>query len=287
MREVSLTGVAKSIYGELPWEGSYGIGVGHALITMVEPFPGYERAYTRWYEDDHFWSGALYTPFMFAGRRWVATRDLQLLRYPSQTATPVVEPVTSGCYLSTYWIAPGRLEEQMLFVSAANRRLSKEGRKFDDGRKLVFSEFQDHVGTAYRDEATPRDVFALIDPYPGLVMEVIDADRVENLPGLERWLLESHLPARVQGQRSPAALALVFRTPPPKFDLPDVWPDVSNGGRRLTLLWFLSEDPRTVWTPFFAQEGELVAAGGKGRVSLVAPFIPVKMGTDTYVDQLR
>ncbi|POX65543.1 hypothetical protein C3481_16125, partial [Microbacterium sp. Ru50] len=87
-------------YGELAAVGPYGVRPGHALITMVEPHPGQERAYNRWYEDDHFIAGAMAMPWIFAGRRWVATRDLQLLRYPDPSA--VADPVTAGCYLTTY-----------------------------------------------------------------------------------------------------------------------------------------------------------------------------------------
>lgn len=34
-------------------------------------------------------------PWMYAGRRWVATRELQLLRYPEKSA--FAQPVTAGC----------------------------------------------------------------------------------------------------------------------------------------------------------------------------------------------
>ena len=68
-------------YGELAAVGPYAPDVGHALITMVEPVPGHERQCNRWYADDHFIAGAMAMPWMYAGRRWVATRDLQLLRY--------------------------------------------------------------------------------------------------------------------------------------------------------------------------------------------------------------
>lgn len=61
-------------YAELAALGPYGVHPGHALITMVEPHPGHEYAYNRWYEDDHYYAGAMAMPWMFAGRRWVATR---------------------------------------------------------------------------------------------------------------------------------------------------------------------------------------------------------------------
>ncbi|MEU2338879.1 hypothetical protein ABZ608_35840 [Streptomyces sp. NPDC013172] len=37
------------VYAELAAVGPYGVRPGHALITMVEPHPGHEYAYNRWY----------------------------------------------------------------------------------------------------------------------------------------------------------------------------------------------------------------------------------------------
>ena len=281
-----MSSVPESVYSELPKEGPYDIGIGHALITMVEPHPGHERAYNRWYEDDHYFSGAMYEPYMYSGRRWVAPRDLQLLRYGAACDAPVAEPITKGCYLGTYWVTPGRIEEHMRFTRAANNRMREEGRKFPE-RTLVFSEFQEFTGTVYRHDGIPRDIFALINPYPGLVLEVLDAETPQARDGLERWLLESHLPARVRAPDSPAELAMVFRTTAPRTHAAKDHDDVSNGGRRLSVLWFIDKDPHEVWAPFFGGEGEIVAGGGKGQVSFVAPFLPSKMGTDMYVDQLR
>ena len=75
-----MSDAAPSPYSTLPAEGPYDVEIGSALITMVEPHEGHEHAYNRWYEDDHFYSGAMAMPWMFAGRRWVAPTDLQALR---------------------------------------------------------------------------------------------------------------------------------------------------------------------------------------------------------------
>lgn len=94
------------LYAELGSVGPCGPGFGHALITMAEPHPGREYACNRCYEDDHFIAGAMAMPWMYAGRRWVAIRDLQSLRYPEKSA--VAQPVTDGCYITVYWITAGR-----------------------------------------------------------------------------------------------------------------------------------------------------------------------------------
>jgi hypothetical protein len=266
--------------------------VGHALITMVEPHAGYERIYNRWYEDDHFFAGALFAPWMFSGKRWVATRDLQLMRYPKESA--VANPVTAGCYLGVYWVTEGRVDDHKSWIFKTNDRLRQEGRSFVE-RTHVFTSFQDKATTVYRDTSVVRDVHALNHGYAGLVLEVVDAPTAETRADLERWLVSEHIPSVLTG--GAAAMCGVFLANPQSAEgLPasqtkestdKMMSHAAAGGRRITLLWFLEEDPRTCWHKLFRAEGEKVQQGGKGRLELVAPFIPSIMGTDRYIDELR
>jgi hypothetical protein len=266
-------------YAELAAVGPYGVRPGHALITMVEPHPGHEYAYNRWYEDDHYYAGAMAMPWMYAGRRWVATRDLQLLRYPEDSA--VARPVTAGCYLSTYWITEGRYADHMRWTVAINRRLNRDGRVHRD-RTHVFTAFQDHEATVYRDgDAGPRDIHALDHPYAGLVLQVVDTESPRQRAELLEWLRGRDLPRRL-GNGSPAALVTVFRPTPLPLDRMSYVRQVEGVDTRLTLLWFLETDPRECWEEHFADLGTEV-----GRVELVAPFVPTVPGTDTYVRELR
>ncbi|MCZ4095652.1 hypothetical protein C8250_019835 [Streptomyces sp. So13.3] len=271
------------VYAELASVGPYGVRVGHALITMVEPLPGHEYAYNRWYEDDHFIAGAMAMPWMYAGRRWVATRDLQLLRYPEKSA--VAQPVTAGCYISTYWVTAGRYDDHMKWTVGINKRLNRDGRVYQD-RTHVFTAFQDHSATVYRDGAAgPRDFHALDHPYAGLVVEVIDAESAEQREELLEWLRSRHLPKRLAG--SPAAMVTIFKPTPLPGDRMTYVKQVEGVDTRLTLLWFLQQDPREAWDAHFTGLDDEVAASGLGRVELVAPFVPTVPGTDTYVDRLR
>ena len=61
----------------------YPVKVGSMLLTLVDPNPGFERAYNRWYERDHYYGGCMVGPWLFAGSRWVATRPLKDLRWPA------------------------------------------------------------------------------------------------------------------------------------------------------------------------------------------------------------
>ncbi|MGW7515284.1 hypothetical protein ACWGJ2_06775 [Streptomyces sp. NPDC054796] len=270
-------------YAELAAVGPYGVRPGHALITMVEPHPGHEHAYNRWYEDDHFIAGAMAMPWIYAGRRWVATRTLQLLRYPEDSA--VAKPVTAGCYLSTYWITEGRYDEHMKWTVGINKRLNRDNRVHQE-RTHVFTSFQDHEATVYRDgDSGPRDFHALDHPYRGLVMQVIDAESPERCGELAAWLRDTHLPERLKG--SPTAMVTLFRPTPLPGDRMSYVKQVEGVGTRLTLLWFLEQDPRECWEAWFTGLDESVAGSGLGRVELVAPFLPTVPGTDTYVDELR
>jgi hypothetical protein len=273
-------------YTDLPWDGPHAPVVGHALITMVEPHLGHEHAYNRWYEDSHFFDGAMQHPWMFAGRRWVATSDLQQLRYPADS--PVASPVTAGTYLGTYWITQGRVEEHKRWTRASNNHLVSIGDVNRD-RTHVFTSMQDKAGTVYASDEVPRDIHTLMDPAPGLVLQTVDAPDAAGRDALEDWLLDEHLPTRVV-PGGVVSSAMVFRVTPAFVGMkPEVYAalqHVANEGRRLTVLWFLTEDPRECWDAFTG-EVDAVRAGGRGETTLVAPFIPAKMGTTLYEDQLR
>ncbi len=275
---------ADPAYTELPKSGPYDVAIGGALITMVEPHPGTEEAYNRWYEDDHFYSGAMAMPWMFAGRRFVATRDLQLLRYPADSI--IAKPVTLGPYLHLYWITKGRMEDHVRWTSSTNYRLRADGRIHLE-RTHVYTSFQDYAGDVAKDPKGPRDIHALDYPYQGLVMEVIDATGGRSRDELVGWLFGDYLPELQAGAHSPVAQSLVFTPQPlPADKQPDV-EDVRGLEDRTTVLHFLTEDPRIHWMTRFAGNGERVAAGGQGIVRFAGPFIPAVHGTNLYVDELR
>ena len=60
------------------------------LLTLVDPNQGFERAYNRWYERDHYYAGCLIGPWLFAGSRWVAPRTLKDRRWPADE--PIARP---------------------------------------------------------------------------------------------------------------------------------------------------------------------------------------------------
>ena len=141
-------------YTDLARASRHTIGIGGALISLVEPHPGTEKAYNRWYEDDHFYAGALFMPWLFAGRRFVATRELQGLRYPDPS--PIASPLNAGCYLHLYWITPDHVDDHIRWSVSTNVVLRAEGRIHLE-RTHVYTSFQDHVGSFERAPDGPPD----------------------------------------------------------------------------------------------------------------------------------
>jgi hypothetical protein len=272
-----------SSYSILPTEGPDEVVIGSALITMVEPHVGHEREYNRWYEDDHFYAGAMAMPWMFAGRRWVAPRRLQQLRFPDPS--PIASPLDAGKYIGTYWITAGRYEDHVRWTVATNQRLLSRGRIHLE-RDHVFTSFSAYHGAAYRDGASgPRDIHALDYPYQGLVVEVVDAASPDDRDALVDWLRDEHAPAVLAG--SPVAMALLFTPIPLPADRMSYVEDVPGVDQRVTVLWLCEADPADIWDQCFAPEAQRVDAGGHGTVVFTAPFIPTLPGTDTHVDELR
>ena len=268
-----------AVAGHLPNE----VRLGGALITMVEPHRGFEHQYNRWYEDDHFYAGATVGPWVFAGRRWVATRDLQQLRYPADS--PIAQPLGAGCYISTYWQLAGHHDDAVRWgTTAMSQHLYPQGRGFTE-RTHVYTAFSTYEFGVVRDGGGPlRPEHALDHPFPGLVLEVLDPGpdrpRHEVIP----WLEQEFAPGAVAG--TPMALCLgFFPDLLPPTPVPGV-PMAPNQERLITLLWFLDVDPRRCWSHFL-DHGRAIAEGGRAELLLAAPFIPTIVGTEAYVDELR
>ena len=66
--------IGRTVYDSEDAMNDYPIVAGSALFTLVDPSKGHEVAYNRWYERDHFYAGCMIGPWLFAGKRWVATR---------------------------------------------------------------------------------------------------------------------------------------------------------------------------------------------------------------------
>jgi hypothetical protein len=274
-------------YRRLPTEGPHEPRIGSALITWVEPMPEHLVAYNRWYEDDHMITGAMAMPWLFSCRRYVAPTWLQHLRGPQDSRVAV--PLEAGKYIAIYWINEGRLDDHEQWSLGANYRLHAEGRGSCRGpghdpleeRRHVFTSFSDYLGPTYRDDAVPRDVHTLVQPYKGLVVQVIDA--ADNRAELDAWLTDTYLPGVVRG---PNAVATRFGPRPLPPDRLAHVRELEGADKAVTVLHFLDTDPRECWDDLFADAEETIAASGVATLGVQAAFVPTHHGTDDYTDQL-
>jgi hypothetical protein len=256
------------------------VELGSVLVSLLDPEPGREAAFHRWYERDHFQAGVMVGPWFFAGRRFVATRELKDLRTPS--STPLLRDPREGSYLTLYWILAGHHGEAERWSTAQVQRLLAGGRMLP-GRRPVHAGFYRHRWSVRRDaDGVPAEL-ALDHPYAGVALLMLD-----RAPGvaaeLERWLREEELPRRLRG--SPAALCLGLEPMPLPESAPAHIPRPRSLARRELVVAFLEVDPRACWKELFAPFAGALAASGLATLVLAAPFVPTLPGTDRYADEL-
>lgn len=275
------------------------VRVGSCLFTMVDPVRGHEVDYNRWYERDHFYAGCMVGPWLFAGRRWVATRDLKDLRFPAES--PLAVPVDAGSYLAIYWVHEGRHDEHFAWSIDQVVGLYKSGRGFEH-RVHTHTALLHEPRFFYRDDDPVPVELALDHPYRGLAVVAVDPpaaaadspDANSPEPGagasadeLDDRLRTEALPGLMDGSAIASMVSWSYVTPasgatdraPMDLGTPPGPPE------RRVQLFFLEDDPAEVW-PRFRDYGAGLAAAGLGEVVFAAGFRPTVVGTDTYTDRL-
>ncbi len=247
------------------------VRLGTMLFTLVEPHRGHEVAYNRWYERDHFYAGCMVGPWLFAGRRFVATSALKDLRFGSEP--DLFGGAHLGSYVAVYWILDGRHDEHVDWALRQVRWLHANGRMFGE-RDHIHTLLYRHAFTAGAHEGVPAEL-ALDHAFGGMTATLV----------------------RPAAGVTPAELgAYVTRTFDPELDLgftpiplPADAPVSQQGHDRLEGclldLSFTAASPATWWDEQRAA-AERLRADGIGEVLWTAPFVPTIPGTDTYTDQL-
>ncbi len=90
-------------------QATQGVELGAAIVALIEPHAGHERAFHRWYERDHLYSLGRAAPGTLAASLWLAPPALRALRTPRENA--ITGDAQLGTHLSTFWIQRGLLEE--------------------------------------------------------------------------------------------------------------------------------------------------------------------------------
>ena len=262
----------------------YPVKVGSMLLTLVDPSPGFEQAYNRWYERDHYYAGCMVGPFLFAGSRWVATRELKDLRWPKGDET-IASPSDAGSYVAFYWVEKGHHGDHFdEWARDQVRWLYAEGRGFPE-RRHIHTVLFDHLGAVYRDaDPVPVDL-ALDAVYDGIVVLWFDATS-GTATDLQDALASKLLPELLANSTIETASSW---TPSAGENNPkDVPMDLgtkAGAASRLCQLLFVRGDVRSVLDRVHSYTDQVEAAG-LGTTRLVAPFFRTVLGTDTYTDQL-
>ena len=259
------------------------ITLGSVLFSIVEPHPGHEREFHRWYERDHFFAGCMIGANYFSGRRWVATKPLKAMRFPAET--PITPDIRKGSYLVTYWILDGAYEETLRWSVDQVLQLHKQ-KRMQPPRDNISTAFYQYAWGAFRDSDGVPPELALEHPYKGIAVTMIDRDPAVSDADFIRWCRDDYLPVMMRG--APIAMTLCLKPKALPDDAPSYVPRPSQAeldGRYL-LLSFLEQDPAGWWRETFGAFDTALAERTFGTVIYAGPFIPTIPGTDRYVDEL-
>lgn len=219
-------------------------------------------------------------------------RELQALRSAREGSS--FQPVDAGRFLHLNSFSAGHVDEAAPVLGETIARLAGEGRKFVDPipRRHVFSRLQPYAGVVYDDPDAdgPLDVHALDYPFTGVVVEVLRTRVGHDRDELVRWLTAEFLPAQVAPARAGMCLVSLDADLPASVAqrtsrVPSAYGD--DPARRLTLLWFVTDDVAADWSDRFAPHADALAAGGIGELEFASPFVPLVPGANRHVDDLR
>ncbi len=253
------------------------VELGSILFTMVEPKKGYEVEYNRWYERDHLYSGVMIGPYSLAAGRFVSTRDLKALRYP--TDSPITPDPATGSYLAIYFIMARHHDEWWRWGRRQVKVLIDANRMFEQ-RIHIHTQLYNYEGEIRRDEDGVPAELALDHRFPGMAVVIGRATgpRDEALTELRNEIV----PGVLAG--SSAALCLTFTPFPMPPGQPSDVPASADDEARFLQLWFCDEPVDVIWQDTFATLPDRYAPGAE--VLFASPFKPTVPGTDTYTDQL-
>jgi hypothetical protein len=257
------------------------VELGHAIFALVEPHPGHERAWNRWYERDHLIAAGSCAPWTLSTQRWIATRREKALRYPARN--PICDPLSRGSFLAAIWIQNGRYDDQQRWVAEQVGVLAAHDRNFDH-RDVLTTAGYDYLGGALRDADGVPPELALDRRYPGVVLIWTERLPGASLGALRGWLTGELLPGVLE--KSPIAMALCFTPKPKAAWWPKAAPEVPGVSERILVACFVEANPATCFEQRFAGLGAAIDGGNLARTLFVAPFVPVVPGVDPPVDEL-
>ncbi|NNE72838.1 MAG: hypothetical protein HKN26_04175 [Acidimicrobiales bacterium] len=263
----------------------YPVKVGSMLYTLVDPNKGHEIAYNRWYERDHYYAGCMIGPWLFAGSRWVATRELKDLRFPQDDSNLVTQPYDAGSYVAIYWVHKDHHNDHFKWAGGQVVELYKEGRGFAE-RKHAHTVLYWYHGTEYRDPDGVPVELALDACFDGHISVAID-----RAAGVAEAQLDEFLAGALAETMAGSAIAMSSQWKPEQrggettSQAPMDLGSPTGGDSRIMQLMFTETDVRESWDRIVSY-GQRVNDSGLATVVYAAPFHRTKVGTDTYVDEI-
>ncbi|HEX4432877.1 MAG TPA: hypothetical protein VHZ96_26625 [Frankiaceae bacterium] len=263
----------------------YPVKVGSMLLTLVDPHKGFEKAYNRWYERDHFYGGCMEGRYQIAGSRWVATREMKDLRWPK--GEKVASPIDAGSFVAIYWTLAGHHKEWDDWSVIQVKDLYESGRGFPE-RSHVHTATFDYIGVDYRDPDGVPLTLALDHKYDAIIAVWLDGRDGRDAAATHADLSKELLPEVLKGSQLDIAASWVpsegFRGSG-RSGQPMALGTPGGDDNRLCQLFFVEGDVRSQLDRMHKYT-EAVEKAGIADVLLAAPFLRTKVGTDAYVDQI-
>jgi len=203
------------------------VELGHMHVVMTHIYPGYESAWNRWYEDDHFYAGGVLAPSVLSGARWYASRSLRRARY--FTENHIFKDPTIGGALATYALAaPDGPTQFRKWILPVVKELRAQGRMWDH-RDVLNADFYRYLGCQRGPGASSiAPQVAQEHPWAGLLLTF-----AHGVPSGDDVAVEG-LPA------NSVTLAFVWEVLPPHSP---VGPDLSAHAPLAMFMTFMKEAP--------------------------------------------
>jgi hypothetical protein len=148
-------------------------------------------------------------------------------------------------------------------------------------REHVSTSLYDFRGAVNRPGWPVPPEITMDHPYGGLVATWLDRAPDATTDAVVEWVTGTWIPT-VCTDGSPLAQALVF-TP---RDFPGVPGSGVGVDEKVLVAWLAHDDPRGDWSAIERALTAPLADSGVATLGLLAPFIPVVPGTETYLDEL-
>jgi hypothetical protein len=131
------------------------VRIGSVIFALIQPTPGREQAFNRWYERDHYYTAGTAAPGVFSAARFV-------------------QPETQT-HLALYFVLPGHDEARVAFATEQVGRASTESRMFDDREHLHTWSYEIDVAWRSDQDVVPL-ALALDRRYPMVSVAMYDTD---------------------------------------------------------------------------------------------------------------